>query len=70
MYKFVEFADTIVNTKYISNIRKCFGTYEKRGKFALAMILDGFENLTEWFDSESDRDTRFNELLNILSEKG
>ena len=69
MYKFIEFANTIVNTKYIGKICKADGINAQSGKYAVTMVLDGFENLTEWFSNKTERGTRYYELFNILTEK-
>lgn len=64
--RFIEFDNSIINTKYIGKIVPTKGINSYNGKYGITLILDGFENMTEWFDSEKERNDRFKEIKNIL----
>lgn len=64
--KFIEFDDALFNAKYIGKVVKLKGTNAYQGKFSITLVLDGFENKTEWFDTEEERNKRFNEIKNML----
>lgn len=64
--KFIEFGNSIVNTRHIGKIVPTKGINSYSGKYGITLVLDGFENMTEWLDSEDERDKRFNEIKNIL----
>lgn len=64
--KFIEFDNCIVNAKYIGKIVPIKGINSYCGKYGVTFILDGFENITEWFDTEEERNKRFKEIKNML----
>lgn len=64
--KFIEFDNSIVNTKYIGKIVQTKGINSYAGKYGITLILDGFENMTEWFDEEIERNLRFTEIKNTI----
>ena len=64
--KFIEFDNGIVNTKYIGKIVLIKGINSYAGKYGITLILDGFENMTEWFDEEIERNLRFTEIKNTI----
>ena len=64
--KFIEFNNCIVNAKYIGKIVLNKGINSYAGKYGITLILDGFENMTEWFDGEIERDSRYNEIKSII----
>ena len=64
--KFIEFNNSIVNAKYIGKIVLNKGINSYVGKYGITLILDGFENMTEWFDGEIERDSRYNEIKRIV----
>ena len=64
--KFIEFDHGIVNTKYIGKIVLIKGINSYAGKYGITLILDGFENMTEWFDEEIERNLRFTEIKNTI----
>lgn len=64
--KFIEFDNGIVNTKYIGKIVLIKGVNSYSGKYGITLILDGFENMTEWFDEEIERNLRFTEIKNTI----
>lgn len=64
--KFIEFDNGIVNTKYIGKIVLIKGINSYSGKYGITLILDGFENMTEWFDEEIERNLRFTEIKNTI----
>ncbi len=64
--KFIEFDNGIVNTKYIGKIVPTKGINSYNGKYGITLILDGFENMTEWFDGETERNLRFTEIKNTI----
>ena len=64
--KFIEFDNGIVNTKYIGKIVPTKGINSYVGKYGITLILDGFENMTEWFDGETERNLRFTEIKNTI----
>ena len=64
--KFIEFNNSIVNAKYIGKIVLNKGINSYVGKYGITLILDGFENMTEWFDGETERNLRFTEIKNTI----
>ena len=64
--KFIEFNNSIVNAKYIGKIVLNKGINSYAGKYGITLILDGFENMTEWFDGETERNLRFTEIKNTI----
>ena len=64
--KFIEFDNGIVNTKYIGKIVPIKGINSYHGKYGITLILDGFDNMTEWFDGEAGRNLRFTEIKNTI----
>lgn len=64
--KFIEFADSIINTKYLGRIIKVKGINDYAGKYGITLVLDGFENITEWYNKETERNSRFIEIKNSL----
>ena len=64
--KFIEFNNSIVNAKYIGKIVLNKGINSYVGKYGITLILDGFENMTEWFDEEIERNLRFTEIKNTI----
>lgn len=64
--KFIEFDNGIVNAKYIGKIVPIKGVNSYDGKYGITLILDGFENMTEWFDGEIERNLRFTEIKNTI----
>ena len=64
--KFIEFDKGIVNAKYIGKIVQIKGINSYSGKYGITLILDGFENMTEWFDGEIERNLRFTEIKNTI----
>ena len=64
--KFIEFNNSIVNAKYIGKIVPITGVNSYNGKYGITLILDGFENMTEWFDGEIERNLRFTEIKNTI----
>lgn len=64
--KFIEFDECVVNTKYIGKIIPVEGINSKHGEFGITLVLDGFENITEWFETAEKRDDRFSNIKDIL----
>lgn len=63
---FIEFDGGIINTNYIGKIIPVRGINEKNGKFGVTLVLDRFENMTEWFETVEKRDDRFSNIKDIL----
>ena len=67
--RFIEFDNTIINTKYLGKITKFRGANAYNGKFGISTVMDGFENRYEWFDSEYDQELRYHELFHLLTDE-
>jgi hypothetical protein len=67
--KFIEFDKTLINAKYIGKISKFKGANAYSGKFGISAVMDGFENLYEWFDTEYDQELRYHELFHLLTDE-
>ena len=63
---FISFANTLINTRYIICFEKRKGVNDYSGKFSITAFIEGHSSLTEWFDSEEERNDRCLELLTIL----
>lgn len=67
--KFISFANTLVNTRYIVCFEKRKGVNDYSGKFLIIVCIEGHSSLHEWYDSKEERNDRYLELMNILSSK-
>lgn len=63
---FISFANTLINTRYIICFEKRKGVNDYSGKFSITVFIEEYSPLTEWFDSEEERNDRCLELLTIL----
>lgn len=64
--KFISFAGTLINTKYIVCFEKRKGINDYAGKFPITVLIEGHSSLNEWFNSEEERNDRCLELETIL----
>lgn len=67
--KFISFANTLINTRYIVCFEKRQGVNDYSGKFLIIVCIEGHSSLYEWYDSKEERNDRYLELMNILSSK-
>lgn len=64
--KFINFAGTLINTRYIICFEKRKDVIYQTPKFSIIVFIEGFSSLTERFDSEEERNDRCLELETIL----
>jgi hypothetical protein len=64
--KFIDFANTLVNTRYIIYFEKRTEVIHRVRKFSITVLIEGHSSLTEWYDSEEERNDRCLELETIL----
>lgn len=63
---FISFADTLINTRYIICFETRKGINDYSGKFAITVFIEGHSSLTEWYDSEKERNDRCLTLITRL----
>ncbi len=66
MSTFISFANTLINTRYVICFEKRKDVIYQTPKFSIIVFIEGHSSLTEWFDSEEERNDRCLELLTIL----
>lgn len=64
--KFISFAGTLINTRYIIYLEKRTEVVYRVRKFSVTVIIEGHSFFNEWFDSEEERNDRYLELRTIL----
>ena len=64
--KFISFANTLINTRYIICFEKRKDVIYQAPKFSLTVFIEGHSSLNEWFNSEEERNDRYLELETIL----
>lgn len=64
--KFISFANTLVNARYIVYLEKRTEVVHRVRKFSITVFIEGYSFLNEWFDSEEERNDRCLELETIL----
>lgn len=64
--KFISFANTLINTKYIICFEKRKEVIYRVRKFSITALIEGHSLLNEWFDPEEERNDRCLELETIL----
>jgi hypothetical protein len=64
--KFIDFANTLINTRYIRCFEKRTEVVYRVRKCSITAFIEGHSSLTEWFDSEEERNDRCLELETIL----
>ena len=64
--KFISFANTLINTRYIIYLEKRTEVIHRVRKFSITVVIEGHSSLKEWFDSEEERNDRCLELETIL----
>ena len=62
--KFREFNDQLINVKEIVSVEKITDTC--KGQYGICANVRSYESQQEWFQSEEDRDCRFNEIKEEL----
>ena len=65
--KFISFANTLINTRYIICFEKRQGVNDYTGKFLITILMEGHSPFSEWYDSEEERNDRCLELVTILN---
>jgi hypothetical protein len=65
-YTFINFANTLVNTRYIIYFEKRTEVIHRVRKFSITVLIEGHSFLNEWYDSEEERNDRYLELRTIL----
>lgn len=63
---FISFADTLINIRYIICFEKSKEVIYRVRKFSITVLIEGHSSLSEWFDSEEERNDRCLELETIL----
>ena len=63
---FISFANTLINIRYIICFEKRKGVNDYSGKFSITAFIEKHSSLTEWYDSEEERNDRCLELETIL----
>jgi hypothetical protein len=64
--KFINFANTLVNTRYIIYFEKRTEVIHRVRKFSITVLIEGHSFLNEWYNSEEERNNRYLELRTIL----
>lgn len=64
--KFISFANTLINTRYIICFEKRKDVIYQAPKFSITVFIEGHSSLNEWYDSEEERNDRCLELETIL----
>lgn len=65
-YTFINFAGTLINTRYIICFEKRKDVIYQAPKFSITVFIEGHSSLNEWYDSEEERNDRCLELETIL----
>ena len=63
---FISFANTLINTRYIICFEKRTEVVSRVRKFSITVFIEGYSLLSEWYDSEEERNDRCLELETIL----
>ena len=63
---FISFANTLINIRYIICFETRKGINDYSGKFAITVFIEGHSSLTEWYDSEEERNDRLLRIRTIL----
>lgn len=63
---FINFAGTLINTRYIICFEKRKEVIYRTRKFSITVLIEGHSSLSEWYDSEEERNDRCLELETIL----
>ena len=64
--KFISFANTLINVRYIIYFEKRIEVIHRVRKFSITVFIEGHSSLIEWYDSEEERNDRYLELRTIL----
>ena len=64
--KFIEFDGQLINVKEIVFVGKVTGINARKGQCGICVNVRSYESQQEWFQSEEDRDCRFNEIKEEL----
>lgn len=64
--KFIEFDNQLINVKEIVFVGKVTGINARKGQYGIYINVRDYEPQQEWFNTEEDRNRRFNEIKEDL----
>ena len=64
--KFIEFDGQLINVKEIVFVQKVTGINARYGQYGIYINVRDYDYRQEWFNTEEDRNRRFNEIKEYL----